>query len=88
MANKDRSFHKAPERVGGEGWLYSEQQKELCHFKPDTAMVHAKWVAIRTYSYVSPACAVTSRSSHRFMTVSLIFKSYFYVESDWVMLAF
>ena len=50
MSNKDRSFHEAPEKAGGEGWLYSEQQQKLCHFKPDTATVHAQWVAIRTYS--------------------------------------
>ena len=25
MPNKDRSFHEAPEKAGGEGWLYSEQ---------------------------------------------------------------
>ena len=54
MANKDRSFHESPEKAGGEGWLYSEQQQKLCHFKPDTATVHAQWVAIRTYSYVPP----------------------------------
>ena len=54
MPNKDRSFHEAPEKAGGEGWLYSEQQQKLCHFKPDTATVHAQWVAIRTYSYVPP----------------------------------
>ena len=29
-------------------------QQKLCHFKPDTATVHAQWVAIRTYSYVPP----------------------------------
>ena len=54
MANKDRSFHEPPQEAGGEGWLYSEQQQKLCHFKPDTATVHAQWVAIRTYSYVPP----------------------------------
>ena len=31
MPNKDRSFHEAPEKAGGEGWLYSEQQQKLCH---------------------------------------------------------
>ena len=50
MANKDRSFHESPEKAGGEGWLYSEQQQKLCHFKLDTATVHAQWVAIRTHS--------------------------------------
>ena len=54
MPNKDRSFHESPQKAGGEGWLYSEQQQQLCHFKPDTATVHAQWVAIRTYSYVPP----------------------------------
>ena len=54
MPNKDRSFHESPEKAGGEGWLYSEQQQKLCHFKPVTATVHAQWVAIRTYSYVPP----------------------------------
>ena len=54
MPNKDRSFHESPEKAGGEGWLYSEQQQKLCHFKPDTATVHAQWVSIRTYSYVPP----------------------------------
>ena len=53
MPNKDRSFHESPQKAGGEWWLYSEQQK-LCYFKPDTATVHAQWVAIRTYSYVPP----------------------------------
>ena len=28
MPNKDRSFHESPEKAGGEGWLYSEQQPE------------------------------------------------------------
>ena len=54
MSNKDRSFHESPQKAGGEGWLYSEQQQKLCHFKPDTATVHAQWVAIRTYGYVPP----------------------------------
>ena len=29
MPNKDRSFHEAPEKAGGDGWLYSEQQQQL-----------------------------------------------------------
>ncbi len=45
MPNKDRSFHESPQRAGGEGWLYPEQHRKLCHFKPDTATVHAQWVA-------------------------------------------
>ena len=46
--NNDRSFHESPQKAGCEGWLYPEQQQKLCHFKPDTATVHAQWVAIRT----------------------------------------
>ena len=42
------------EELGDEEWLYSEQQQKLYRLKPDTARVHARWVAIRTYSYVSP----------------------------------
>ena len=40
------------EELGDEGWLYSEQQQKLYRLKPDTARVHARWVAIRTYRYV------------------------------------
>ena len=29
MPNKDRSFHEAPQKAGGEGWLDSEQQRCL-----------------------------------------------------------
>ena len=58
MPNKDRSCHEAPEQADGEGWLYSEQQQKLCHFKPDMATVHAQWVAIRTYGYVPPRPSV------------------------------
>ena len=34
--------HDKPEKAGGEEWLYSEQQQKLCHFKPDSATVHAQ----------------------------------------------
>ena len=47
MPNKDRSFHEAPENAGGEGWLYSEQQQKLCHFKPGTETVTAQSVVVR-----------------------------------------
>ena len=30
MANKDRSNHEPPEKPGGEGWLFSEQQQKDC----------------------------------------------------------
>ena len=54
MPNKDCSFHEAPQKAGGEGWLYSQQQQKLCNLKTDTATVHAQWLAIRTNSYVPP----------------------------------
>ena len=40
--------------LGDKGWVYSEQQQQLYRLKPDTARVHARWVAIRTYIYVPP----------------------------------
>ena len=40
MPNKDRSFHEASEKAGGDEWLYSEQQQKLCYFKPDTPTHH------------------------------------------------
>ena len=42
------------EELGNYGWLYSEQQQKLCHFKLDIATLHAQWVAIGTYRYVPP----------------------------------
>ena len=46
MPNKERSFHESPEKAGGEGWLYSEQQQKVVQFKPDASTVHAEWVAL------------------------------------------
>ena len=46
MPNKNRSFHEAPEKAGGEGWLYSEQQQKVVQCKPDASTVHAEWVAL------------------------------------------
>ena len=46
MPNKDRSLHESPEKAGGEGWLYSEQQQKVVQFKPDASTVHAEWVAL------------------------------------------
>ena len=40
---------KHPVKPSGEGWLFSEQQQLVCHFKPDTPSIHAQWVAVRTY---------------------------------------
>ena len=52
MANKDRSNHEPQPKPGAEGWLYSEQQHKLCHFKPSMATVHAQWVEVRTFSCI------------------------------------
>ena len=54
MANKDRSNHEPPEKPGGEGWFFSEQQQRLCHFKSSMATVHAQWVEKRTFGWVPP----------------------------------
>ncbi|WP_115131786.1 DUF1651 domain-containing protein [Synechococcus sp. N26] len=54
MFKEDSRYEDSPAKSGGEGWLYSEQQQKLCHFKPDTETVHAQWVAIRIYNYVPP----------------------------------
>ena len=54
MPNKNRSTHEPEEKKGGEGWLYSEQQQKLCHFKPDTPSAHALWIAVSTFSYAPP----------------------------------
>ena len=54
MANKDRATNPPPEKPGGEGWLVSPEQQLVCQFKPDSATVHAQWVAVRTYSWVPP----------------------------------
>ena len=43
-----------PEIPGGEGWLVSPEQQLVCQFKPDSATVHAQWVAVRTYRWVPP----------------------------------
>ena len=54
MPNKDRSFQESPEKAGGEGWLYSEQQQKLCHFKPSMATVLAQRVEVRSFTWVPP----------------------------------
>ena len=58
MANKDRSNPEPPEKLGGEGWLYSEQQQKLCQFKAAMETVHAQWVEVRTFSWVPPCSPV------------------------------
>ena len=54
MPSKDRATNPPPETPGGEGWLVSAEQQLLCQFKPDSATVHAQWVAVRTYRWVPP----------------------------------
>ena len=54
MPNKDRSFHEAPEKPGGEGWLYSEQQQKVVQFIPDAPTAHGQWVILRTFHWRPP----------------------------------
>ena len=54
MAKKGRSFHEAPAKPGGEGWLFNQQQERLVHFKPEASTLHAEWVRVRTYGWVPP----------------------------------
>ena len=49
---------KHPVKSSGEGWLFSEQQQLVCYFKADTPTVNARWVAVRTYSWISPRTPV------------------------------
>ena len=58
MASKDRSNHEPPEKPGGEGWIFSEQQHKLCHFKPSMVTVYGQWVEVRTFSWVPPRLLV------------------------------
>ena len=50
MANKVRSHYEPPQKTGREGWLYSEQHKKLCHFKPSMTTVHAQRVEDYSFS--------------------------------------
>ena len=45
---------KHPVQSSGEGWLVSEQEQLVCHFKADTRSIQAQWVAVRTYCWVLP----------------------------------
>ena len=49
-----RATNPQPEKPDGAGWLYSEQQQRLCHFKPSMATVHAEWVEVRTFHLMPP----------------------------------
>ena len=54
MPNKDRSFHEASQKTGGEGWFYSEEQQLLTQLHADARTLHAKWVELRTFTWVPP----------------------------------
>ena len=58
MPNKDRSFHEASQKTGGEGWFYSEEQQLLTQFHADARTLHAKWVELRTFTWVPPRTPV------------------------------
>ena len=52
MTNKDRSYHELEEKPGGEGWLYSEEQQLLTQFRADARTLHAKWMELRTFTWI------------------------------------
>ena len=54
MLNKDRSYHKPEGKPCGEGWLYSEEQQLLTQFRADARTLHAKWVELRTFTWIPP----------------------------------
>ena len=54
MPNKNRSYHEPDEKPNGEGWLYSEEQQLLTQFRSDARTLHAKWVELRTFTWIPP----------------------------------
>ena len=54
MPSRERATDPSPEKPGGEGWLVNPEQQKVVQFKPDSATVHAQWVAVRTYRWVPP----------------------------------
>ena len=54
MPSKDLATNPPPERSEGEGWLANLDQQKIVQFKPDSAIAHAQWVAVRTYRWVPP----------------------------------
>ena len=54
MPNKVRSFNEASQKTGGEGWFYSEEQQLLTQFHADARTLHAKWVELRSFTWVPP----------------------------------
>ena len=69
MPNKNRSYHELDEKPNGEGWLYSEEQQLLTQFRADTRTLHAKWVELRTFTWIatqpSPANHQTNAAPQR-----------------------
>ena len=52
---KQGPCHQSPAGVfEGEGWLANLDQQKIVQFKPDSAIAHAQWVAVRTYRWVPP----------------------------------
>ena len=62
MPNKDRSYHEPEEKPGDEGWLYREEQLLLTQVRADARHLHAKWVEVRTFSWVRPRPPVPQTS--------------------------
>ena len=54
MPSRERATDPSPEKPGGEGWLVNPEQQKVVQFKPDSATIHAQWVAVRTYRWDPP----------------------------------
>ena len=54
MPDEDRRYDEPEEQPGVEGSLDSEEQQLLTQFRSDAATLHAKWVEVRTFSWVRP----------------------------------
>ena len=59
------SRHQCPlEKLGDEGWLFSEQQQRLGRLKPEMALAHAQGFEVRTFSWVPPRSSVPMTRLH------------------------
>ena len=43
---------RAEKKPDGESWLYSEEQQLLIQFRSDAATLHARWVQMRTFTWI------------------------------------
>ena len=54
IPKKDRATNPPPENHDGESRLHLEEQSLLNQVRSDAAILHAKWVEVRTFSWVRP----------------------------------